>query len=228
MNTVKAVFGVLLLAVAIWMLERILPVSVSMTLWAALLIISAVYMGALDRLTVDATGWHKLWKGIGLILLVYGVLLLAGMAAGGRDVLQPLRGTGFSGGAPAAVASTRLEFRTIKSVEDLEREVRQASAQGKGVMLDFFAEWCTDCHRMIKNTFSNAGVQAALGNVVTLKADVTANDEADKALLKHFNLYGPPAILFFGTDGQELSRHRAVGYMDAEKFTAHVTRAFGG
>lgn len=228
MNTVKAVFGVLLLAVAIWMLERILPVSVSMALWAALLITSAVYMGALDRLDVDATGWHKLWKGIGLILLVYGVLQLAGVAAGGRDVLQPLRGAGLSGNVPAAVASTQLEFRKIKSVEDVEREVRLASAQGKGVMLDFFAEWCTDCHRMIKNTFSNGGVQAALGNVVTLKADVTANDEVDKALLKHFNLYGPPAILFFGTDGQELARHRVVGYMDPEKFAAHVRRAFGG
>ncbi len=228
MNIVKAVFGVMLLAVAIWMLERILPVSISMALWAGLLIISAVYMGALDALDVDATGWHKLWKGLGLILLVYGGLQLVGVATGGRDVLQPLRGAAFSGNATMATARTQVEFRKIKSVEDLEREVRQASAQGKGVMLDFFAEWCTDCHRMIKNTFSNSGVQAALGNVVTLKADVTANDDVDKALLKHFGLYGPPAILFFGTDGQELARQRVVGYMDAEKFTAHVQRAFGG
>jgi thioredoxin:protein disulfide reductase len=228
MNTVKAVFGVLLLAVAIWMLERILPSAISMALWAALLITSAVYMGALEKLDIDATGWHKLWKGLGLILLVQGVLILAGVASGGQDALQPLRGTAlYSGGAPATAASTQLEFRKVKSIEDVEREVQAASAQGKGVMLDFFAEWCTDCHRMIKHTFSKPEVHAALDAVVTLKADVTANDEVDKALLKHFKLIGPPAIIFFGADGQELSRHRVAGYMNAETFAAHVRRAYG-
>jgi thiol:disulfide interchange protein DsbD len=229
MNTVKAVFGVLLLAVAIWMLERILPSTVAMALWAALLITSAVYMGALERLDVDATGWHKLWKGLGLILLVQGALILAGVAAGGQDALQPLRGTALYGsGTPTTAApGTQLEFRKVKSVADIEREVAQASAQGKGVMLDFFAEWCTDCHRMIKHTFSKPEVHAALDGVVTLKADVTHNDGVDKALLKHFRLIGPPAIIFFGADGQELSRHRVAGFMDAEKFAAHVNRAYG-
>ncbi|MFP5409138.1 MAG: thioredoxin family protein, partial [Gammaproteobacteria bacterium] len=216
-------------AVAIWMLERILPSAVSMALWAALLITSAVYMGALEKLDIDATGWHKLWKGLGLILLVQGVLILAGVAAGGQDALQPLRGTTlYSGGAPtAATATAQLEFRKVKSIEDVEREVAQASAQGQGVMLDFFAEWCTDCHRMIKHTFSKSEVHEALNGVVTLKADVTANDETDKALLKHFKLFGPPAIIFFGADGQELSRHRVAGFMDAETFAAHVNRAYG-
>lgn len=229
MNAVKGVFGVLLLAVAIWMLERIIPTVASMALWAALLITSAVYMGALEKLDVDATGWRKLWKGVGLILLVYGVLVLAGVASGGRDVLQPLRGSTFAAGATgSAVAATKLEFRPVKSVADLEREIRQANTQGKTVMLDFFAEWCTECHRMEKNTFSSADVQGALTNTVSLQADVTANDAIDKALLQHFKLIGPPAILFFDGTGQELSRHRVVGYMNAEEFTAHVRRAFGG
>ncbi|MFN2309177.1 MAG: protein-disulfide reductase DsbD [Gammaproteobacteria bacterium] len=228
MNTVRAVFGVLLLAVAIWMLERILPAAVSMALWAVLLITSAVYMGALERLDIDATGWHKLWKGLGLILLIQGALLLAGVAGGGQDPLQPLRGTALTGaGITATTGRAQLEFRKVKSIEDIEREVDLASTQGKAVMLDFFAEWCTDCHRMIKHTFSNAEVQAALAGSVLLKADVTANDATDKALLKHFRLLGPPAILFFGSDGQELSRHRVAGYMNAEQFAAHVNRAYG-
>ena len=227
MNAVKAVFGVLLLAVAIWMLERIIPTAASMVLWAALLITSAVYMGALEKLDIDATGWHKLWKGVGLILLVYGVLMLAGVASGGRDVFQPLRGSAFASGAPTGTAQAKLAFRPIKSVADLEREIQAANAQGKTVMLDFFAEWCTECHRMEKNTFSDAAVQAALADSVALQADVTANDETDKALLQHFKLIGPPAILFFGHNGDELARHRMVGYMGAEEFAAHVQRAFG-
>lgn len=226
MNAVKAVFGVLLLAVAIWMLERIIPVAASMMLWASLLIVSAVYMGALERLDIDATGWRKLWKGAGLILLVYGVLILGGVASGGRDVLQPLRGSTFVTTAPTAATQASVTFRPIKSVADLDREIRLANAQGKTVMLDFFAEWCTECHRMEKNTFSAGDVQAALSNTVALQADVTANDETDKALLQHFKLIGPPAILFFDRSGTELARHRVVGYMNAENFAAHVRRAF--
>lgn len=231
MNNVKAVFGVLLLAVAIWMLERILSTTVSMSLWAALLITSAVYMGALEKLDIDATGWHKLWKGVGLILLVYGTLVLAGVASGGNDVLQPLRGTAFAANvsnASGSTASARLEFRRVKSPADLQREIAQANAQGKGVMLDFFAEWCTECHRMEKNSFSDAGVQAALNNTIALQADVTANDATDKALMRQYQVIGPPAILFFDAAGKELAAHRVVGYMDAERFAAHVQRAFGG
>ncbi|MBU1191568.1 MAG: protein-disulfide reductase DsbD [Gammaproteobacteria bacterium] len=227
MNAVKAVFGVLLLAVAIWMLERILPAAVSMTLWAALLITSAVYMGALEKLDVDATGWHKLWKGVGLILLVQGVLVLAGVAAGSNDVLQPLRGAALTGNASTTQAATSLDFQRIKSVDDLNQAITQANRQGKTVMLDFYADWCTECHRMEKNTFRNADVLNALGNAVALQADVTANDDTDKALLQHFKLIGPPAILFFDNNGQELGRHRVVGYMDPETFSAHVQRAYG-
>ena len=228
MNAVKAVFGVLLLGVAIWMLERIVPPVAAMFLWGTLLIVSAVYMGALERLDVDASGWQRLWKGLGFVLLAYGVLLLVGVAAGGKDVYQPLRGVSFGTGGGTAVAGQvqqGVRFKRIKTVEDLQRELAAASAAGKPVMLDFYADWCTDCHRLEKYTFADPKVAAILKDAVLLQADVTANDEADKALLKHFRIPGPPSIMFFGPDGKERRAYRLVGYMDPEKFADHARAA---
>lgn len=225
MDAVKAVFGVLLLAVAIWMLERILPAAVTMALWALLLIISAVYMGAIDAIKEGASGWHKLWKGLGLVLLLQGALLLVGLSTGNTDPLQPLKGIGFAGGA--AVQQQKLSFKTIKTVDDLEREVAAASAQGKTVMLDFYADWCVSCKEFEKYTFSDPNVIAALADTVTLKADVTANDEADQALLKKFRLIGPPGLIFYNSQGEELPSFRLVGFVPPKEFSAHVNRAFG-
>ncbi|MCW9088315.1 MAG: protein-disulfide reductase DsbD [Gammaproteobacteria bacterium] len=224
MDAVKAVFGVLLLAVAIWMLERILPASIILLLWALLLIISAVYMGAIDAIRDGASGWRKLWKGIGLVLLLQGGLMLVGLAAGNTDPLQPLKGIGFGG---AATQQQHLSFKTIKTVEDLEREVATASTQGKTVMLDFYADWCISCKEFEKYTFSDPQVIAALDNTVVLQADVTANDEADQALLKKFKLIGPPGIIFYNSQGKELVSYRMVGFVPADEFTAHINRAFG-
>ncbi|MCW8840932.1 MAG: protein-disulfide reductase DsbD, partial [Gammaproteobacteria bacterium] len=224
MDAVKAVFGVLLLAVAIWMLERILPASIILLLWALLLIISAVYMGAIDAIRDGASGWRKLWKGIGLVLLLQGGLMLVGLAAGNTDPLQPLKGIGFGG---AATQQQHLSFKTIKTVEDLEREVATASTQGKTVMLDFYADWCISCKEFEKYTFSDPQVIAALDNTVVLQADVTANDEADQALLKKFKLIGPPGIIFYNSQGEELVSYRMVGFVPADEFTAHINRAFG-
>jgi len=227
MNVIKAVFGVLLLAVAIWMLERIIPVSVAMLLWAALLIISAVYMGALEPVG-EGSGWRKLWKGTGIILLIYGALMLAGVATGGKDTLQPLHGMAMSAGMGSATGTTQstgLQFKKVKGLQQLEQEIAAASAAGKSVMLDFYADWCISCKEMEKYTFSDPGVQKALQGVVLLKADVTLNDAADKALLKHFGLIGPPAIMFFGPDGEERRAWRMVGYMPATEFRDHATQA---
>lgn len=233
MNTIKAVFGVLLLAVAIWMLERIIPVALSMALWAALAITSGIYMGALEPVGIDASGWRKLWKGIGLILLVYGVLLLVGVAAGGRDSLQPLYGVVGAGSVSYAATNTSgqataahgLAFRQVKGAEELEREIAAASAAGKAVMFDLYADWCVACKEMEKYTFSNAGVRAALQDVVLLQADVTNNDAIDKALYKRFGMFGPPTILFFGPDGTERRGYRVIGFMNADKFRDHVSKA---
>lgn len=224
MNAIKAVFGVMLLAVAIWMLERIIPAQVTLVLWAVLLIISAVYMGALTKLPPEAGGWSKLWKGVGLVMLIYGGLLMLGAAGGGKDVLQPLRGAQFAGGAVGVSAAERpLAFRPIKGVAGLNREIAQAAAVGKPVMLDFYADWCVSCKEMEKKTFSDAGVQRALSGVVLLQADVTANDAEDQALLKRFGLFGPPSILFFGADGQERRDRRLMGFLDANEFRGHLS-----
>jgi thiol:disulfide interchange protein DsbD len=222
MDAVKAVFGVLLLAVAVWMLERILPAAVTVLLWALLLITSAVYMGAVDGVREGASGWRKLWKGLGLVLLLQGALMLTGLAAGNADPLQPLKGLGFGAGT---AQPQHLNFKSIKSVADLEREVAAAAAAGRPVMLDFYADWCISCKEFEKYTFSQPQVIAALGDTVTLQADVTANDEHDQALLKRFSLIGPPGIIFYDTAGNELSAHRVVGFMPPEAFAAHVQRA---
>ncbi len=224
MTTIKAVFGVLLLAVAIWMLERILPATIAMGLWGLLLIVSSIYMGALDSLAPDATGWRRFWKGIGLVLLLYGALLLVGVSAGNGDATRPLQGFLGQGTGQSQVADSHARFVTVKRIEDVQQAVNAAAAQGKGAMLDFYADWCVDCRKLEKYTFSQAGVQQALSNVVWLQADVTANDADDKALLKHFGLIGPPSVLFFSPDGQEQTTYRLVGFLDAADFTDHVMK----
>jgi thiol:disulfide interchange protein DsbD len=227
MDAVKAVFGVLLLAVAIWMLERIMPGEVTMLAWAALLIVSAIYMGALDSIPKEASGWRRLWKGVGLIGLIYGALLLVGVAGGGTDPLQPLKGATFAGGgaATSSVAQQELHFKKIKGLDGLNRELQAAQAEGKVAMLDFYADWCVSCKEMEKYTFSDPGVRQALQNVVLLKADVTPNDDLDKALLKNFGLVGPPSILFFDRNGKEKRNYRLVGFLSPEKFKAHLEKA---
>jgi thiol:disulfide interchange protein DsbD len=226
MDAVKAVFGVTLLAVAIVMLERIIPADIAMLLWGILFIVSAIYMGALRNLEIEASGWQKLWKGLGFVFLVYGTLMLVGAASGGKDTLQPLRGIAIAGGAGGAQGHQELQFKRIKSIDDLQREIAFASNQGKPVMLDFYADWCVSCKEMEKYTFSDPRVIDALANTHLLQADVTANDDIDQALLQgHFGLHGPPAIIFYGSDGRERKNYRLVGFKPAKEFSAHVNRA---
>jgi len=226
MDTVKAVFGVGLLAVAIMLLERILPPALSMLLWGSLLICSAIYLGALRDLPVEASGWARLWKGIGFVLLVYGSLMLVGAAAGGKDTMQPLRGLALTGGGAEAGAAHGLAFTRIKGIAELERQLAAAKAAGRPVMLDFYADWCVSCKELERYTFSDPQVIAALAGFVLLQADVTADDAEDRALLQgRFGMPGPPAILFWGRDGVERTAHRVVGFMPAAEFAAQVRRA---
>jgi thiol:disulfide interchange protein DsbD len=221
MNAIKAVFGVGLLALAIWMLERILSGTVIMLLWGLLAIACGVYLGALERIRDGAPGWHKLWKALGVSLLLVGALQLVGAASGGDNWLRPLGHiqAGSSGPAAAQVA-----FRKIKSSGDLDAAVAQASASGQPAMLDFYADWCVECIRMERNTFPDGQVQNALAQLQPIKADVTAHDETDQELMARFGVIGPPAILFFDRRGRELEDYRLVGYFKPDEFSAHLER----
>jgi thiol:disulfide interchange protein DsbD len=220
METVKQVFGVLLLGVALWFARTLLPESVVMLLWGLLAIGLALLLGALEP---AASGIAKVRKTVALPVLAWGVAIIVGAAMGHRDPLAPLSGFGTSAGNVTAAES--LPWRPVQSVEDLDRELAAASAAGKAAMLDFSAEWCVSCKEMEKYTFSDAQVQAALADVILLRADVTANNERDQALFRRFGIFGPPTIAFFGPDGTERREFRVVGYLRADKFRGHIERA---
>jgi thiol:disulfide interchange protein DsbD len=198
----------------------LLPTAIQMLLWAILLVVSAVYMHALDELPHNASGWRKLWKGLGVLALLLGAAYLIGALSGARDVLKPL--SGFGGGARAE-SSEQLPFERVRSLAELNQ--RLAQAKGKTVMLDFYADWCISCKEMERFSFADARVRAKLRNTLLLQADVTANNEDDKALLQHFSLYGPPAILFFDKRGNEVGDARVTGYQDAEQFLQTLNMA---
>ena len=223
METVKKVFGVGLLALAIWFLSRVVSAAVELYLWGVLLIVSAIYMGALDQLERDAS-WSRLWKGLGLIMLIYGALLVIGASTGATSIYKPLQQIVSRDGGNS-IPEEGLSFNRIKSVADLDAALQRASVEGKTTMLDFYADWCIECIRMESNTFPDQTVKQVLENVMLLQAEVTENDEQDKALLKQFGIYGPPAILFFGPDKKERINYRLYGYLGPEDFTGHVSQA---
>ncbi|MCB1922356.1 MAG: protein-disulfide reductase DsbD [Gammaproteobacteria bacterium] len=226
MDAVKAVFGVVMLGVAIYLLERVISPGMAMVLWGTLLVVSAIYMGALSPVADgDGNGWRKLWKGLGVVVLIYGALFLVGVAANGKDTLQPLRGVLVGGGMGGAGAAQHAEFKRIKTVADLNGELATAKSQGKAVMLDFYADWCVYCIQMEKNTFPDPAVQAAMSQMVLLQADVTDNDDDDKALQKHIGIPAPPAMIFWGPDGAERRHLRLLGFKGPEEFAPHLREA---
>ena len=218
METVKQVFGVLFLGVAVWMAERILPARVVMVLWAAV---------AASTLWVfwPRRGWRPFGLGAaarGVLVaaaVLWGGALLVGAGFGGTDPLRPFEGTRFGAAAPQALA-----FQRIRSVTELDRELAAAKATGRRVMVDFSAEWCVSCKEMEKYTFRDPAVQAALAPYVLLQADVTANNADDQALLQRFAIFGPPTTAFFGPEGRERTDFRLVGFVAAEPFRAHLAR----
>jgi thioredoxin:protein disulfide reductase len=219
MDAVKKAFGVLLLATAVWLISPVIPAVAQMLAWAALLIIPAIYLHALDPLPPHAKGWQRFWKGIGIVMLLTGAALLIGALAGGRDPLQPLAGLR---GQAMAAESKKLPFEPVASVAELDAKVLAA---GQPVMLDFYADWCVSCKEMERFTFADPAVQAKLAGFKLLKADVTANSADDKALLARFGLFGPPGILFFDKSGKEIKTVRVVGFQDAATFMQALNRA---
>ena len=222
MDGVKRIFGVMLLALAIWIIQPLLPVAAQMLLWGILLIFSAIYLHALEALAQQANGWHKLRKGLGLLMLLVGIAYLVGALSGARDLLRPLDSVCAVCKADTQT-SAPLAFTRITGLADLQQRV--AKANGQIVMLDFYADWCVSCKEMERLTFTDPAVQSRLKSAILLQADVTQNSAEDKELLKKFGLYGPPGILFFDVQGKELADFRVIGYQDAEKFLNSLQRA---
>ena len=232
MNAVKYFFGVMMLAIAIYLISPIIPAWINMLLWALLLVASAVYLHALEPLAAQASGWKRLWKAVGVVLLAGGLALLLGILGGSRDLLQPLQvyqGSGQQVSAAGVAGSNAtdahaLKFERVKSVAELDAKI--AASRGQEVMLDFYADWCVSCKEMERFTFADPKVQARLKNVILLQADVTAINADDKALLKRFNLFGPPGIIFWSAEGKE-SAYKVIGYEAPTKFLMSVTSALG-
>lgn len=223
MDAVKAAFGVSLLAVAIWMLSRFLASEIIMTMIATLLIIYGIFISSAP-IKENSSGLSRIGRGIGFILTLYGSLYLIGMAAGGKDLVQPLKGiikvTG--GSSLASENDGHLTFQRIKGKQGLTDALKEH--KGKVVMLDFYADWCISCLEMEKYAFSHPKVLSALKDVATLQTDVTDNDTADKKFMSSLNIYGPPAILFYDKNGVEVSGTRVVGEMTGEEFAAHIIK----
>jgi len=224
MDRVKYVFGVMLIGVAIYLLGTLPQIPV-LILWSVLLIVTAVFLGATQSLPKEASGWQYLWKGFGTFLLLWGVLALFGGLLGERDILKPLplqNLASLTSGAPATAASLPAGelFHRYSQPKDIEDALARAKREGKPVILDFYATWCTDCVRMEKTTFADPRVRAALKNYVLLQADVTDNNDASIAIKQKFGVFGPPALLLFSADGNEKKDLRFYGYRNAEEFLA--------
>ena len=225
MDGVKAVFGVAMLAVGLYIIKHLLPAQVNLLLWAALFIVSAVYLGALS--SVDG-GWKMFRKGLGLCMLLYGFVLIVGAGTGGGKITAPLENLvrGQFGQASVGGASAEHDdFIIVRSIADVEKEIIAARASGKTVMLDFYAEWCSACLEFKEYTFPDQRVRAALKNTVLLQADHTDNDAMDVAMQKHFDVLGLPTILFFDSEGKELRNFRTTGFENAETFARRLEAA---
>ena len=222
MTTVKHFYGVMLMAVAIWLVERMIPAWASLTLWGLLVAITGVQLGAFDA---AKAGWQRTRKGLGLVLFAYGLALLAGAVSGAQDPLQPLAPFTASQASVSSTGNAGAEHAAFKRVEQPD-EIRQlladARQQGQPVMLDFYADWCISCKVMERNVFSKPDVGAALAGYTLLQIDMTDNTPEQQALLDELGLFGPPAILFYNRDGEEFTDHRVLGEMDKAEFLAHL------
>jgi thioredoxin:protein disulfide reductase len=217
MMFIKSVFGVLLLGLAIWMLERIIPGWLTLILWGGLLIVTAVYLGAFNHLDIDATDLNKLSKGVGLILFIYGAMLMIGGASGSQNVWQPLKARAIS--SAKSSVSQHLTFSRISDLNELNRRLASTT---QPVMLDFYADWCTECKTMENTTFQDPEVITAMKNYTLLQLDMTENTQVHQDMLKSLRVFGPPTMLFFDKTGKELKQHRLVGFVKTDTFIDHI------
>lgn len=222
MNVVKAFYGVMLLAVAIWLVERIVPAWVALTLWGLLAAITGVQLGAFDQ---ARAGWQRTWKGVGLVLFAWGLALLAGAMSGASDPLRPLAPFMASATSGGPAAADHASFERLAEPEAIRTRLDEASQQGRPVILDFYADWCISCKVMERKVFSQPDVINAMEPYTLLQIDVTDNTPEQQALLEELGLFGPPAILFYDPRGEEATALRVLGEMNQSEFMAHLDRA---
>ena len=220
MDNIKYIFGILMLAVAIWLISRVISEMAALILWALLFSISPIAMGVLNKLNNTPGAWARIFKAIGLLVLGYGILLWGLVARGGGDMLAPLSGWGASQQLEAA----HVKFEKITTTTELDQYLAKAKNNNQIVMLDFYADWCISCKELEKFVFSDSQVVSEMKNSIALQADVTANNANDKALMERFNIIGPPAILFF-KDGKEIKNARIVGEINAQGFIERLNKA---
>ena len=222
MNTIKRFFGVLLLAVAIYLVSPLIPLAVEMLAWAALLIVTAVHLRVIDPLPQHAHGFQRFAKGIGVIALLAGTAFMVGAFSGAKDILRPLSGlvAGVTSapGVPGTPVAGEPLFKRVTTGAELDAALKAAAISGKPLLLDFYADWCVSCKEMERFTFADEQVKQRLAGMVKVQVDVTVNNAEHQALLKRFRLFGPPGIIFFDKNGKEINGLRVIGFQNAEKF----------
>jgi thioredoxin:protein disulfide reductase len=208
MDGVKHFFGLLLLGVALWIVQPLLPAPLALAGWGILLIAAAMLMRPFGR-AAEASAWLR--RSAAAVLAVFGLMQIVGAASGGIDPLQPLAHLAASGANSKATPA----FMPIRDIGQLDAALQTA---GRPVMLDFYADWCVSCKEMERYTFSDPAVRARMSGALLLKADVTRNSAEDRELLRRFHLFGPPGTLFFDAQGRELAGARVIGFQDRERF----------
>ncbi|MEJ2176752.1 MAG: protein-disulfide reductase DsbD, partial [Gammaproteobacteria bacterium] len=226
MESVKYVFGVMLIGVAIYLLG-VLPQIPVLLLWGVFFIIVSTYLGATQSLPAGSSGWHRFGKGFGTVLLVWGIAALVGGFYGERDIFKPLPATLFQAGTAEQTQSGAEAhlFTQVSDLAELEQEFSRAATENKRIMIDFYADWCVDCIKMDKSTFHDPSVTSILDTrYIALQVDVTdPNDEDTKAIKRKFGVFGPPAVLFFDSLGSPLDSKNFYGYQGPEQFLSLIS-----
>ena len=218
MNTIKNIFGFLMMAVALYLLDRILNPIASLVLWASLLTIAPIKLGAFSNLTKTNGLWHLLVKAAGLIVLGYGLLLWLLVIKGGGDIQQHIESLIYGENIKS---SESIQFQIVESENQINLAISETENSNKLLVIKFYADWCVSCNKLERVVFSNSNVIQTLQSTLALTADVTANNKGNQQILARFNLVGPPAILFF-KDGKEQRSHRIIGEISATDFLEHI------
>ena len=216
MNTVKAFFGILLLAVAIFLMDRVLPALMTMLLWGSLLVFSGLYLEAFRKRT---TYRARIKQGFGIVLFVYGVLILVGASIGSRNPLEPLKGLNLD----SMITSKEKEI-IATSLTEVNQLLKKA--RGKPVMLDFYADWCTSCKVLESTTLQNTNIRKMLSNYVVIKIDVTPNEKQATELLSYFHVIAPPTFIFYNAKGKELPMNRLYGEVSVDALSHQLKSTY--